>query len=711
MAALSQPVAFLASPQVNVPSRAPHHAAPSASSNLRPSRYAANAEDSSAASSRVPAGLAGVAALLGFSAVSATQQRRLERNLRKGKPQLTSLNAGGGAAVAEAAKNELVVLENGLSERQDIRNIAIIAHVDHGKTTLTDALMKQCGMQKSTSMDNNQIEMERGITILAKNAAVNYKDVKINIVDTPGHADFGGEVERILNMADACLLLVDAQEGPMPQTKFVLRQALKLNRRVIVCINKVDKPASRCDWVLDTTFDLFASLGASDEICDFPVVYASGFNGVASTDGPDQLAEDLKPLLDLVLKETPKPQIDAAAPLQMLVSNLDYDDYIGRICIGRIQSGSIKVGQEVGFQYGEGGAVRNASVAKLWHFKNNEKEAIDEVFAGDICAFAGMDDVVIGDTVVDPADAKPLPPIVVEEPTVCMEFSLNKSPLVGAGKTECLTTTAIKARLEKECMTNLALRMEEGTGDSFRVKGRGTLQLGILMENMRREGFEIMVAAPEILVRNDPETGAKQEPFEEVVIEVPSDMQGAVLDEMNKKGAAMKGMETAAVETNLILSFDIASRNLIGMQGKLMQRCSGQAMMTSRFSHWGDIVGENTKTRESGAIIATADGKASTYSLINSQNRGKFFIEAGEEVYQGMVIGINNKDLQLELNICKEKAASNVRAQGQVSEKMTPKVQMQIDDWLGYMDIDELLEVTPDALRLCKKNSKSLKSK
>jgi len=433
--------------------------------------------------------------------------------------------------------------------REDLRNIAIIAHVDHGKTSLVDAMLQSAQAisgsidKDDRLMDSNDQERERGITILAKNASVDWKGVKINIIDTPGHADFGGEVERILNMADACLLLVDAQEGPMPQTKFVLKQALKLGRKVIVCINKVDKPAARCDWVLDTTFDLFADLGADDELCDFPVSYASGFLGVASLDGPDSLEKDLSPILDQILEECPKPRVDTQAPLQMLVSNLDFDPFIGRISIGRLRSGSLKVGQELGFKFGPEGDLRKAKVSKLWDFHNNGRREVDEVKAGDICAFCGMDDVSIGDTVVDPENPQALPPIIVEEPTVVMEFGVNSSPFSGQLKeTKWVTSSHIKNRLEKETMTNLAMRVEPGSNaESFKVKARGILQLGILIENLRREGFEVMIGPPEVITTTDPETGEKLEPYEDVVIDTPTEYQGTILDEFNKKSAELLG--------------------------------------------------------------------------------------------------------------------------------------------------------------------------
>ncbi|CAK0831401.1 unnamed protein product, partial [Prorocentrum cordatum] len=437
-----------------------------------------------------------------------------------------------------------------LVDREDIRNVAIIAHVDHGKTTLTNAIMRQNSPEETiNSMDSDQIESERGITILAKNASVDYKGVKINLIDTPGHADFGGEVERILNMADACLLLVDAQEGPMPQTKFVLRQALALGRKVIVCINKVDKPAARCDWVLDSTFDLFGALGANDELCDFPVVYASGALGVASVDGPGSLEKDLSPILDLILEECPKPKVDACAPVQMLVSNLDYDPFIGRISIGRLTSGSLERGKLVGFQYGPEGKIRTAKISKLWDFHNNGRRSADRIDAGDICAFTGMDDVRIGDTVVDPAGRSlALPPIVVEEPTVAMEFGVNTSPFCGQlPESRWLTGSQLKTRLEKEAMSNVALRVEPGRGnDFFRVKGRGVLQLGVLVENLRREGFEIMIGAPEVILQTDAATGEQLEPYEEVVVDAPTEYQGVVMEEMQKKSAEMVSIRMRA---------------------------------------------------------------------------------------------------------------------------------------------------------------------
>mmetsp|Transcript_21756 Transcript_21756/g.49515 ORF Transcript_21756/g.49515 Transcript_21756/m.49515 type:complete len:702 (-) Transcript_21756:238-2343(-) len=600
--------------------------------------------------------------------------------------------------------------------RDDIRNLAIIAHVDHGKTTLTDALMTQTGKKEVESMDSNQLEAERGITILAKNAAIKYKGIKVNLIDTPGHADFGGEVERILNMADGCLLLVDAQEGPMPQTKFVLRKALELKKRVLVCINKVDKPAARPDWVLDTTFDLFTRLGADDELCDFPISYASGIQGKASTEDPEDLQDSLNPLLDQIIAECPKPRVQPTQPLQMMVSNLDYDEYKGRICIGRVTSGSLKIGQTIGLQYGKDGELRKATISHLWAFSNNERVEESEVTAGDICAFAGMNDVSIGDTVVDLKSPLPLTPLVVEEPTVAMEFGVNISPFAGKSKdSQKLTGSQLDTRLQKEVMTNLALRVEPGsTAERFLVKGRGTLQLGILIENMRREGFEMMIGAPKVITREDPETGLKQEPYEECVIEVDAEYQGAVMEEMQKRGAELKNMESGAVASSMVLVFEAPTQNLIGMQGRLLQRTRGNAVLNSQFSHWGEESGSELRLRDKGSIVTMAGGPATAYAIEMAEKRGQMFIKPGDDVYEGMCVGIHSKEEDLKVNICKDKGVSNVRAGGsQVTKRSTTGgiLSMSLDDYLGHMDTDEMLEVTPDNVRLCKASSKALKQR
>jgi len=454
-------------------------------------------------------------------------------------------------------------------------------------------------------------------------------------------------------------------------------------------------------------------MGADDETCDFPVVYASGFKGVSSRESPDNLQEDLKPLLDVILEETPPPKVDPDAPLQMLVSNLDYDDYVGRICIGRIVSGSIKVGSKVSLMFGEDGKIRPATVSKLWDFRNNERVDAEEVKAGDVCAFSGTEDVAIGDTVVDKDDPRPLPPIMVEEPTVAMEFSINKSPYSGQAKESTkVTAPLIKARLEKECMTNLALRLEPGgSNESFTVKGRGTLQLGILMENMRREGFEIMVSAPQVLTRKDKETGKEMEPVEEAVIEIPNEYQGIVMEEMQRKGGEMQAMEAAAVEGSVVYKFMIPTANMIGMSGILAKKCSGAAVISSQFSHFAEKDEKAVKLREKGAIATTATGKVTQYQLKNLSQRGTFFVQAGEPVYEGQVIGMNNKAEALTVNIVKEKAVSNVRATGPSAiVTVSAAVQMDLDDYLGFMDTDEVLEVTPVALRLAKKSSKAFKA-
>lgn len=646
-----------------------------------------------------------------MAAASGVQRRRGGGGVQRRNRAAAVVSLKATIAQADVATMEATAVGD-TYERDGVRNIAIIAHVDHGKTTLVDKLMQQTSDVKQESMDSDQIERERGITILAKNAALTYKGVKINLIDTPGHADFGGEVERILNMADACVLLVDAQEGPMPQTKFVLRQALRQERRVLVCINKVDKPAARPDWVLDTTFDLFAGLGANDFLCDFPVCYASGIKGMASTDGPGELQENLFPLLDQILEEVPKPKVVKGAPLQMLVTNLDYDPYVGRICIGRLRSGSMKVGQNLGFQFGAEGEIRTAKISKLWEFKNNGREVVDEISGGDICAFTGMSDCKIGDTVVDPKDPRPLPPIVVEEPTVVMEFTVNSSPLANKEKeTQFVTSKAIGDRLAKECLTNLALRVEPGSASSsFRVKGRGTLQLGILLENMRREGYEVMIGSPQVIIRKDPETGNDQEPYEEVVIEVPKEFQGVVLEEMQKKGGQMTGLEEGSLADLIILTFQGPTRGFIGMQGKLANRTKGQAVLNARFSHWGSYDNDSARLRGKGSLVSSCAGKATADALLKQSKRSTLFIDAGTEVYPGMCIGIYNGEEDLTVNITKEKNVTNVRQKtSDVILAAPPPMRMEIDDFLGHMDIDESLEVTPNFVRLCKKNFKPRK--
>merc|ERR1719313_763574 len=591
-------------------------------------------------------------------------------------------------------------------EREDLRNMAIIAHVDHGKTTMTDALMKQTGMVEVASMDSNEQEMERGITILAKNAAVEYKGVKVNIIDTPGHADFGGEVERILNMADACLLLVDAQEGPMPQTKFVLRKALQLKKKVIVCINKVDKPAARCDWVLDKTFDLFMALGADDELADFPVVYSSGLRGQSSREGPESLEDSLTPLIQAILEETPKPKVDTSKPLQMLITNLDFDPYVGRISIGRVTSGTLKVGDTVAMMYGEGSKLREAKISKLWDFYQNERREVDEVKAGDCCAFTGFEEVSIGDTLVDPKNPLPMEPIAVEEPTVAMDFMTNRSPLAGKDdKSEHMTSGAIKTRLDKEILTNLSLRVrDDSSGDSFTVKGRGTLQLGILMENMRREGYEIMVGAPQVLTRKNPDTGATEEPLEEVTVDVPSEYQGAVMEEYSKKGGALTTMEAGAEENTLQMIFEIPTRSNIGIQGILMRRTKGSVCISSQQIGWTAHAGD-VKMRSQGSIIQMDTGKATNYSLLKNKGKGEYFVQSGDQLYPGMCIGVHVKEQDVLLNLTKEKKATNMRAaSADQTESVPSKLDWGIDEFLGFMDTDELLEITPSNIRLSKKS-------
>jgi len=616
-----------------------------------------------------------------------------------------------GALQAAATATALGVESQQFELRSDIRNLAIIAHVDHGKTTLVDALMKQTSGNiddATLHMDSNQIEQERGITILAKNAAISHSGIKINLVDTPGHSDFGGEVERILNLVDGCLLLVDAQEGPMAQTKFVLQKALELGCRIIVCINKVDKPDARPDWVLDKTFDLFVALGANDELCDFPVCYTSGIKGMASIKEPSKLKANLVPLLDLIVDECPRPLIVKEQPLQMLVTDLMYDEFVGRICIGRLRSGSLSVGQPIGVQNGVDGALRKATVTQLWEFANNRRSKIDCVEAGDICAFAGkgLDQTIIGDTIVNPDSPLPLPPLQVDAPTVMIEFSINSSPLAGQSKgSRKITGPVLNQRLKREVLNNIALRLEpSSSSDSFAVKARGMLQLGILVETMRREGLEFMLGAPEVIESLDAETGARLEPYAEATVDVPLEFQGVVMEEMQKKGAVQLGIGSGAMTGEIVCTFEIAVRGLIGMQSRLLARTRGTAVLHSRFLRWGEMR-SSAKLREKGSIFSTCSGVVSSYGIASARSRGTFFVRPGDQVFRGMCVGIHNKERDLALNITKTKQKSNVRDSGVEAEKLPGLLEMTIDDFLGHMETNELLEITPDALRLCKKPS------
>jgi GTP-binding protein len=589
--------------------------------------------------------------------------------------------------------------------RADVRNIAIIAHVDHGKTTLVDAMLRQAKVFRANQaltervMDSNDLERERGITILSKNTAITWGGAKINVIDTPGHADFGGEVERVLNMADGVLLLVDSVEGPMPQTRFVLRKALAAKKRVVVVVNKVDKPAARCDFVLDAAFDLFCELGATDEQCDFPTVYASGARGVAGMD-PSALADDLSPLFETILREVPAPTVDLAAPVRMQVCALDFDEHKGRIAIGRVERGTLRKGMTVTIANGPDLAPRQAKVTELFVFDNFQRSPAEEVLAGDICAVTGLGDASIGDTLCDPSAVEPLETIAVEEPTVRMTFSVNTSPFAGR-EGKFVTSRNLKERLERELERNLALRVEPGTGaESFEVSGRGSLHLGILMETMRREGYEFAVGPPKVITRRDAD-GTRLEPMEEAVVEVPEEHIGAVTGLMGSRRAAMLDMGAGSDGSSRVV-YRLPTRAMLGLRNALLTATKGTAVLSSivvGHEPWcGDLA-----VRENGSLVAFEEGQVTAYALESAQARGRMFVAPGDEVYEGQVIGIHQRQGDLKINVCKKKAMTNIRAAGKDTQAvLTEPVAITLDYALEYIADDELVEVTPVSSRLRK---------
>lgn len=587
-----------------------------------------------------------------------------------------------------------------------IRNIAIIAHVDHGKTTLVDQLLRQSGTfgehedVEERVMDSNDLERERGITILSKNTAIRWQDYHINIVDTPGHADFGGEVERVLSMVDSVLLLVDAQEGPMPQTRFVLQKALALGLRPIVVINKIDKPSARANWVLDQTFDLFANLDASEEQLDFDVIYASGLSGFASED--DKTREgDMTPLFEMIRDKVSPPQVDADGPFRMQVTSLDYNSYVGVIGIGRIERGRIKTNTPVTVVDREGGQ-RNGRVMQIMGFMGLQREEVESAQAGDIIAFTGLDPLHISDTLCDQNAVEALPALSVDEPTVTMTFQVNSSPLAGR-EGKFVTSRQIKERLERELIHNVALRVEQvpNDPDKFKVSGRGELHLSVLIENMRREGFELGVSRPEVIVREI--DGQKQEPFEAVTIDVEDQHQGTVMEKMGERGAELKDMAPDG-KGRVRLDFVIPSRGLIGFRTEFLTATQGSGLIYSVFDHYAPVKAGNFGKRNNGVLIANGAGKAVAFALFNLQERGRLFLGHGDEVYEGMIIGIHARDNDLVVNPLKGKQLTNVRAAGtDEAINLTPPVRMSLEMALEFVGEDELLEVTPKSLRLRKK--------
>ncbi len=588
---------------------------------------------------------------------------------------------------------------------EKLRNIAIIAHVDHGKTTLVDKLLQQSGTLDRRDegservMDSNDQERERGITILAKNTAITWNDYRINIVDTPGHADFGGEVERVLSMVDSVLLLVDAVDGPMPQTRFVTSKAFERGLKPIVVVNKVDRPGSRPDWVVDQVFDLFDSLGATDEQLDFPVIYASAINGIAG-DEPDALAEDMTPLFQMVVDRVPAPEVDPEGSFQMQVSALDYDSYVGVIGVGRITRGTLKPNQQVVIKDIDG-KERKGKVLNVKGYMGLDRVETDLASAGDIVCINGIDGLSISDTLCDPENVESLPALTVDEPTVSMTFIVNDSPFAGL-EGKFVTTRNIKERLDQELIHNVALRVQQGeTPDKFIVSGRGELHLSVLIETMRREGFEMGVSRPEVIEKEI--DGVMMEPYENVVIDVEDPHQGSIMEEMGLRKGELTNMEPDG-KGRTKLEFSVPSRGLIGFRGHFLTLTSGSGIMTSVFDRYDTVkVGEVAK-RQNGVLVSMVKGKTLSYGLFNLQSRGRLFLGHGAEVYEGQVIGIHSRSNDLVVNPTKAKQLTNVRASG-TDEALTlsPPIKHTLEQALEFIENDELVEVTPKSVRIRKK--------
>ncbi|BFM49645.1 translational GTPase TypA [Marinomonas sp. THO17] len=586
-----------------------------------------------------------------------------------------------------------------------LRNVAIIAHVDHGKTTLVDQLLSQSGTLDRKDqgaeriMDSNDQEKERGITILAKNTAIKWNDYRINIVDTPGHADFGGEVERVLSMVDSVLLLVDAVDGPMPQTRFVTSKAFERGLKPILVINKIDRPGSRPDWVMDQVFDLFDSLGATEEQLDFPVIYASALNGI-SGDDPEDMSDNMEPLYQMIVDNVPAPEVDPTAAFQMQVSALDYDSYVGVIGIGRITRGTLKPNQQVVVKSSDG-KERKGKVLNVKGYHGLQRVDTELASAGDIVCITGIDGLSISDTLCDPDHIEALPALSVDEPTVSMTFLVNDSPFAGK-EGKFVTSRNIKERLDQELIHNVALRVEQGdTPDKFIVSGRGELHLSVLIENMRREGFELGVSRPEVVQKEV--DGQIQEPFEQVVIDVEEQHQGSVMEELGLRKAEMTNMEPDG-KGRVRLEFVVPSRGLIGFRGLFLTLTSGSGIMTSVFDHYGPVKDGEVSSRQNGVLVSMVKGKTLSYGLYNLQDRGRLFMGHGEEVYEGQVIGIHSRSNDLVVNPTKAKQLTNVRASGtDEALTLTPPIRHTLEQALEFIEDDELVEVTPESIRIRKK--------
>jgi GTP-binding protein len=586
---------------------------------------------------------------------------------------------------------------------QDIRNIAVIAHVDHGKTTLVDGLLKQSGTLNEReelderAMDSNVLERERGITILSKNTAIRYKGTKINIIDTPGHADFGGEVERVLKMVDAVLLLVDAQEGVMPQTKFVVKKAIALGLKIIVVVNKIDKPAAEPERVVDEVFDLLCALEASDEQLDFPIVYAAAREGLAKHNMADE-AKDLTPLFEAMLKHTPLPQGEPTNHLQMQVFTLDYDNYVGKIGISRVFNGVIKKGMSVVLAKADGEKVAGR-VSKLIGFMGLARTEIEQAEAGDIVAIAGFETIDVGDSICDPNNVMPLDPMHIEEPTMSVVFSVNDSPLAGQ-EGKHVTANKIRERLEFEMNTNIAMKLDAAGEGKFQVSGRGELQITILAENMRREGFEFGISRPQVIVKV--ENGVKCEPFEHLVVDAPEEFSGTVIEILGKRKAEMKVMVPMGMNRTR-MEFELPARALIGLRSHFLTSTKGEGIMNHSFLEYRPYSGE-VESRNNGALISMENGTATGYSIFNLQDRGSMFVKPQDKVYEGMIIGEHSRSNDLDINITKEKQQSNVRSSGaDEAIKLVPPRDINLERALEWIEDDELVEVTPISVRIRKR--------
>ena len=591
-----------------------------------------------------------------------------------------------------------------LKQRTDLRNIAIIAHVDHGKTTLVDEMLKQSGTFRANEqvqdrvMDSNDLERERGITILSKNTSVHYKDVKINIVDTPGHADFGGEVERILMMVDGVLLLVDAFEGCMPQTRFVLKKALSLEKKVLVVVNKIDRPGARPEEVIDEVLDLFIELGANDDQLEFPIVYASAKEGYSSLDSSVR-SGDMRPLLDSILENIEPPKGDVDGPLQILFSSLDYDDYIGRIGVGRVERGRVKKNQQVALCNSDG-KNELVKVSRLYQFEGLKRVEVEDAAAGDLICVSGIEDINIGETACDPEHIEILPFVKIDEPTISMNFIVNDSPFAGR-EGKFVTSRNLRDRLFKEVETNVSMRVEETeTTDTFKVSGRGELHLSILIETMRRQGYEFQVSRPKVIMKE--KDGVLMEPIELIIIEVPEQYVGAVIEKLGSRKGELENMGARDGGTTH-LEFKIPSRGLIGYRSEFMTDTNGNGIMNQLFSGYEPYKGD-IETRERGSIVVHETGTTTGYGLFNTQDRGRLFVGPGVEVYEGMIVGECAKNEDVTCNVCKKKQMTNTRAAGSDDAlRLVPPSVMSLEQSMEFIGDDELLEVTPESLRLRKK--------